>query len=62
MFSHPLPSQTRLAAELTNSCVAATTGSETSVNRARSIKLTFLAEIRELLCSLRFSENLSERL
>ena len=62
MFSHPLPSQAQLAAKVTNSCVAATTGSETSVKRARSIKLIFLTEIRELFCSLSFSLNLSERL
>lgn len=56
MFFHPLPIQTRLA-EVTNSCVAATTGSEASVNRGRSIKLFFNGNTRITLCSQLLTES-----
>lgn len=56
MFFHPLPIQTRLA-EVTNSCVAATTGSEASVDRGRSIKLFFNGNTRITLCSQLLTES-----
>ena len=45
---HPLPSQTWLAEVMT--CVANTTGSETSINRGKTIKLRLFCPNQKLLC------------